>query len=51
MGLIKSELSIVTLKELLKLNLAIPEYQRPYRWKLLHRIHCLWTPMKLISKD
>ncbi|EMI14774.1 uncharacterized protein DUF262 [Bacillus altitudinis] len=34
MGLIKSELSIVTLKELLKLNLAIPEYQRPYRWEV-----------------
>lgn len=32
MGLIESELSIITIKELFKLNLAIPEYQRPYSW-------------------
>lgn len=32
MGLIKDELSIVAIKELLELNLAIPEYQRPYSW-------------------
>ena len=34
MGLIKKELSIVTVKELLKLNLVIPEYQRPYSWSI-----------------
>ena len=32
MGLIESELSIVTVKELFELNLSIPEYQRPYSW-------------------
>lgn len=34
MGLIKSELSIVAIKELFELNLAIPEYQRPYSWSV-----------------
>lgn len=34
MGLIESELSIVSVKELFKLNLAIPEYQRPYSWNI-----------------
>ena len=32
MGLIIEELSIVTVEELLNLNLAVPEYQRPYNW-------------------
>lgn len=32
MSLITKELSIVTVEELLKLNLAVPEYQRPYSW-------------------
>ncbi|CAB1253176.1 DUF262 domain-containing protein [Clostridium sp. LBM24168] len=34
MGLIESELSIVAVKELFELNLAIPEYQRPYSWNI-----------------
>ncbi len=34
MGLIESELSIVAVKELFELNLAIPEYQRPYSWNV-----------------
>lgn len=34
MGLIESELSIVTVKKLFELNLAIPEYQRPYSWNV-----------------
>lgn len=32
MGLVESELSIIAIKELFELNLAIPEYQRPYSW-------------------
>lgn len=32
MGLIIEELSIVTVEELLNLNLEVPEYQRPYNW-------------------
>lgn len=32
MSLITEELSIVTVKELLNLNLKVPEYQRPYNW-------------------
>ena len=34
MALIESELSIVTIKELFELKLAIPEYQRPYSWSV-----------------
>lgn len=34
MGLIESELSIINIKDLLELNLAIPEYQRPYSWSV-----------------
>lgn len=34
MGLIEKELSIVRIKELLKLELAIPKYQRPYSWSI-----------------
>ncbi|TGL06710.1 DUF262 domain-containing protein [Leptospira bouyouniensis] len=32
MPLVESELKIVTLEELLKLKLRLPDYQRPYRW-------------------
>lgn len=32
MSLITEELSIVTVKELLNLNLKVPGYQRPYNW-------------------
>ncbi|MEK5233385.1 DUF262 domain-containing protein [Lysinibacillus sp. FSL K6-0232] len=32
MGLIEEELSVVSLENLLGLQLSIPEYQRPYRW-------------------
>ena len=32
MSLITEELSIVTVKELLNLNLEVPGYQRPYNW-------------------
>lgn len=32
MSLITKELSIVTVEELLNLDLAVPEYQRPYSW-------------------
>ena len=34
MGLVESELSIVAVRELFELNLAIPEYQRPYSWNV-----------------
>lgn len=34
MGLIKSELLIVSIKTLFELNLDIPEYQRPYSWSI-----------------
>ena len=34
MALIKDELSIVTIKDLIELKLAIPEYQRPYSWSV-----------------
>ena len=34
MALIERELSIVTIKELFELKLAIPEYQRPYSWSV-----------------
>lgn len=34
MGLIESELSIVKIKDLLSMDLAIPEYQRPYSWSI-----------------
>ncbi|MDZ5473284.1 DUF262 domain-containing protein [Bacillus sp. 31A1R] len=34
MGLIENELSIVTVKDLFELSLAIPEYQRPYSWNI-----------------
>ncbi|WP_343337937.1 hypothetical protein [Terrisporobacter petrolearius] len=42
--IIESELSIITIKELFKLNLAIPEYQRPYHivGMLNQQILCLW---------
>ncbi|MFW7402729.1 DUF262 domain-containing protein [Vagococcus fluvialis] len=32
MTLIQDELKIISVDELMKLNLKIPEYQRPYRW-------------------
>lgn len=32
MALIEEELSVVTIQELLSLNLSIPNYQRPYNW-------------------
>lgn len=32
MALIEDELSISTIQKIFELNLAIPEYQRPYRW-------------------
>lgn len=34
MGLIKEELSIISLDSLLDLKMFIPEYQRPYRWQV-----------------
>ncbi len=34
MGLISEELKIVSIGEIFKINLAIPEYQRPYTWQL-----------------
>ena len=34
MALIERKLSIVTIKELFELKLAIPEYQRPYSWSV-----------------
>lgn len=34
MALIKKELEITKLKDLLDINLALPSYQRPYRWSV-----------------
>ncbi|MFD2116699.1 DUF262 domain-containing protein [Paenibacillus yanchengensis] len=34
MTLLKEELTIINLQELLRLNLALPLYQRPYRWSV-----------------
>ena len=34
MALIENELKITKLKDLLNINLALPSYQRPYRWSV-----------------
>ena len=44
MPLLKDELSIKTVRDLLDVELVIPEYQRPYRWSI-DECQTLWNDM------
>ena len=39
--LVQEELKIISVNELMKIDLKIPEYQRPYKWRKEHVIQLL----------
>ncbi len=47
--LIQDELKIISVNELMNINLKIPDYQRPYRWSSSSTNTLLQIPMKPIS--